>query len=303
MKLFGARYRPWIVYAAFSLMSLGIMTSNLQGGIVATHIESTALQILAPFYTAVDRVINVSRSVWNGYIFLIDIQAENRKLREIIFALREEHLLLVDKAQSAQRLETLIGASHRFPQANIKATVIRRGNLMLNPTVLIDRGSVDGLREGLGVATADGALGLVVHVTNNVSKVLTLHHSDTAIGAMMQQSRVQGVVSGTGKGTCVMRFISRFDRVTLGEKVITSGLDGAFPKGVPIGRVATVRREASEIFQTLEIVTNVNINALEEVIVFLMPEFFGPEDLFKSNVSEHDHDTTSTESDDMETLN
>ncbi len=272
MKLFSARYRPWIVYAAFSLTALGVMTSNLQGGIVANHLESAALQMLAPVYTSVDRLINFSHSIWTRYLFLRGIEAENEQLRRIIYTLREEHLLLFDRIQSAKRMEELVSTSHRLPQANIRAAVIRRGNLMLNPTILIDRGSKDGLREGLGVATSEGALGLIVHVSGNVSKVLTLHHSEAGIGALLQQSRVQGVVSGTGHGTAVMRFVSRFDNVTLGEQVITSGLDGAFPRGVPIGRVTSVHREASEIFQTLEIVTEVNINTVEEVIVFIMPD-------------------------------
>ncbi len=89
---------------------------------------------------------------------------------------------------------------------------------------------------------------------------------------MLQKSRVQGVVSGSGKGTCTMRFISRFDPVELGETVVTSGLDGAFPKGIPIGKVSGIEKDNNEIFQTLEIETDVNLNTVEEVIVFIMPD-------------------------------
>lgn len=272
MKLISARYRPWIVYTALSLMSLGIMTSNLQGGSVASLIESTALRLFSPIYQTVERFFGHCRAVWYDYVYLVHLQSENRYLKETIKTLREEHILLLDKAQSAERLESLISASFRSPAANIPAYVIRRGNTLLNPTILIDRGSSDGLREGLGVASADGALGQIVHTTPGISKVLTLHHTDAGIGAMFQTSRVQGVVVGTGKGTSTMRFISRFDPVILGESVVTSGLDGAFPKGVPIGKVSAITRDASEMFQTVEIVTNVNMNTVEEVIVFLLPK-------------------------------
>jgi rod shape-determining protein MreC len=271
MKLISARYRPWIVYTALSLMSLGIMTSNLQGGSVAGLIESTALRLFSPIYQTVERFFDYCRTLWSDYVYLVHLQSENRHLKETIQTLQEEHILLLDKAYSADRLESLIRASFRSPAANIPATVIRRGNTLLNPTILIDRGSSDGLREGLGVASADGALGQIVHITPGISKVLTLHHTDAGIGAMLQTSRVQGVVSGTGKGTSIMRFVSRFDPVILGESVVTSGLDGAFPKGIPIGKVSAVRRDASEMFQTVDIVTNVNMNTVEDVIVFLMP--------------------------------
>jgi rod shape-determining protein MreC len=272
MRLISSRHRPWVVYAAISLLSLGIMTSNLRGGVVSDHIESTVLHLLTPVYATVDWFVDRCQSVWSGYIHLMNLQTENTHLKETLKVLQEQHLLLADRAESTERLEFFVGMSLQTPQANVRAKVIRRGNSLLNPTVLIDTGSYHGIREGFGVAGADGALGQIVRVGPGISKVLTLHHPDAGIGAMLQTSRVQGVVSGTGKDTCMMRFVSRFDPVILGEKVVTSGLDGAFPKGVPIGRVTGIRRDTNEIFQTLDISTDVNINAIEEVIIFIMPE-------------------------------
>lgn len=272
MKLLNATYRPWVVYTALSLISLGIMTSNLQGGYVADLIESTALSIFSPIYKTVETLFNFAQKIWDDYFYLVDLQSENRNLKLIIQKLQEEQLAFQDNALSINRLESLIGASINAPVATISANVIRRSNALLNPIILIDRGSSDGIREGMGVATANGALGQIIYTTSGTSKVLTLHHVDAGIGAMLQSSRIQGVVSGTGKGISVMRFISRFDPIVLGEQVVTSGLDGAFPKGVPIGKVSAIKRDASEMFQTIEIVTHVNMNTIEEVIVFLMPE-------------------------------
>lgn len=272
MKLINASYRPWVVYAAFSLISLGIMTSNLQGGYIAGLIESVALSVFSPIYKASENLFNFSRKLWDDYFYLVDLQSENKDLKLIIQKLQEEQLLFQDKVLSINRLESLIGASVKAPIATIPANVIRRSNALLNPIILIDCGSSNGVREGMGVATADGALGQIIYTTSGTAKVLTLHHLDSGIGAMLQNSRIQGVVSGTGKGTSVMRFISRFDPIVLGESVVTSGLDGAFPKGVPIGKVSAIKRDASEMFQTVEIVTNVNMNTIEEVIVFLMPQ-------------------------------
>lgn len=272
MKLINARHRPWVVYAAFTLLSLGTMTSNLRGDGVADRLEILLLRLLSPVYSSVDWLLDQTVSTWNGYIHLIDLHKENNDLKIIIQALREEHLTLVDKAISADRLQTLMDTSLRMSPSIIRANVIRRGDTLLNPTVLIDAGSRQGIREGLGVASPAGAMGQIVRVGPDVSKVLTLHHPDAGIGAMLQKSRVQGVVTGSGKGTCTMRFISRFDPVTPGETVVTSGLDGAFPKGIPIGTVASIEKDSNEIFQTLEIATDVDLNTLEELIIFIMPE-------------------------------
>ncbi|MBN1880081.1 rod shape-determining protein MreC [bacterium] len=272
MNLISTRHRPWVVYAAFTLLSLGVMTSNLRGGGIADRLEVMVLYALAPVYTTVDWILDNSVSLWNNYINLTGVQQENIELKSAVQILREEHLLLEDRAQSAERLEELIERTSSFPVVHRRANVIRRGDTLLNPIILIDMGSNQGIREGMGVASSDGAIGQVVRVGPSISKVLTLHHPDAGIGAMLQKSRVQGVVSGSGKGNCSMRFVSRFDPVTLGEMVVTSGLDGAFPKGIPIGRVSAIERDNNEIFQTLEIITEANLNTLEELIVFFIPE-------------------------------
>lgn len=277
MKLIRAQHRPWLIYAACSLISLAVMTSNLQGGVISNTVESYVLNMLTPLYSTINWGIERCHTVWNGYLYLVDLQQENVRLREEINMLKEQQVTLQNQALSAQRLESLIVQSCRMPGVKTRAHVVRRANSLLNATLLINAGSRQGFRQGLGVATADGVIGQIVRVGPDISKVLTLHHPDAGVGALLQNSRIQGVVTGTGTGTCIMRFVSRFDPVQMGEAVVTSGLDGAFPEGIPIGRVISIHRNPGDIFQRVEIYPVANLNSVEEVIVFNMPEIQDPE--------------------------
>ncbi|HPQ41592.1 MAG TPA: rod shape-determining protein MreC, partial [bacterium] len=199
MKLIRAQHRPWLVYAACSLLSLAVMTSNLQGGMVANTVESYVLNLLTPLYSSINWAMDRCQSVWNDYLFLINLRQENLLLRQEVNRLKEEQITLQTKAESAERLQTLIVQSCRMPGVKTRAHVVRRANSLLNATLLINAGTDQGFRQGLGVATADGVIGQIVRVGPQISKVLTLHHPDAGVGAMLQQSRIQGVVSGTGK--------------------------------------------------------------------------------------------------------
>lgn len=279
MKWIRVQHRPWLVYAAWSLIALAVMTSNMKGGTVANQIESMVMELMTPVYSSVNWSMNKILSYWDSYISLIDTRVENENLRRELQNNRERIVSLQEKANSVERLEALIQQSSPIAQSILRTRVVRRSNSMLNATMLINSGADDGLVEGHGIATIDGAVGQVVRVGPRIAKVITLHHPDSGIGALLEQSRVQGVVSGTGKGTCIMRFVSRFDTVVLGETVVTSGLDNAFPKGVPIGRVIAIRRDPGEIFQTIEIIPVADLNTIEEIMVYMMSQYPDPAEI------------------------
>ncbi|MCD4654147.1 rod shape-determining protein MreC [bacterium] len=277
MKLIRSQHRPWLVYTACSLISLAIITSNLKGGIVSSQIETVILNFMTPVYSSVNWSINKCRSYWFNYVALVDVQKENQLLKNKLEKMQQKQMELKEQAQSVKRLEALITESSQTAHSIVTTRVVRRTSNLLNATLLVNAGSRDGVKQGMGAATINGAIGQVVRVGPQIAKLLTLHHPDAGIGAILEKSRIQGVVSGTGKGTCVMRFVSRFDPIILGETVVTSGLDGAFPKGIPIGRVISIQRDPGEIFQSIEILPVADVNTLEEVIIFMMPIFSDPE--------------------------
>jgi len=136
-------------------------------------------------------------------------------------------------------------------------------------TIMINRGEVDGLREGMPVVAADGIIGQLVKVVARSSRVLLITDHASGVASIIQRSRARGVVKGKGDGSCSLEFSMASEDVKVGDTVITSGIGGIFPKGLKIGEVSMVKKGEYGIFQTVEVRPTVNLARLEEVLVLL----------------------------------
>ncbi len=273
MSLITSRYRPWVVYAGCSLTALAILSTNLHGGVVAGKIESILLALLTPVYSTVDYSLDKAVMIWEQYIYLVDLKQENLILREALGDQRSREYQYQEAVSAIERYRQILDFTHRDPAHfhphKIVADVIRQSNDSWNSTMLVNAGDIHGVQSAMGVATVDGVLGQVVRVGHNISKILSLQHPEAGVAARLETSGILGIVSGIGHRTCIFKFGSRFDRVILGELAVTSGLDGAFPKGIPIGRVSRIEKTPEEIFQKVEIIPLVDASSVEEVIIFL----------------------------------
>jgi rod shape-determining protein MreC len=136
-------------------------------------------------------------------------------------------------------------------------------------TILINRGTKDGVSIDCPVVAAEGIAGRVIEVSWNVSKVLLLVDYNSNIDALIQRSRVQGILQGTREGECDLKYVQRSEEVKVGDVVVSSGLAGIFPKGLLLGRVRNVQKEKSGLFQRIEVSTEVDVTKLEEMLVIL----------------------------------
>jgi rod shape-determining protein MreC len=168
-----------------------------------------------------------------------------------------------------ERLQKLLQLRSSLNAPALAASVIGEDGSPWFKTVVIDRGSVDALREGMPVIANDGVVGQLVKVADGSSRVLLLTDHASGIAALVQRSRARGVVKGTGGGRCSLEFALQEEDVKVGDTVVTSGIGGIFPKGLPIGEVTMVKKGEYGIFQTVEIRPRVNISKLEEVLVIL----------------------------------
>jgi rod shape-determining protein MreC len=149
------------------------------------------------------------------------------------------------------------------------ASVIGEDGAPWFKTIIIDRGEVDGLREGMAVLTSEGVVGQLLKVAARSSRVMLLTDNASAIASVVQRSRARGVVKGKGGGQCVLDFAVHDEDVKVGDMVVTSGIGDVFPKGMPVGEVTMVKKGDFGIFQSIEVRPAVNITRLEEVLVLL----------------------------------
>jgi len=191
----------------------------------------------------------------------LDLDAENRRLRSEL-ASREE------LQRENDRLRRLLGYAETQPRRTVAARVIAEDASSWFRTVEIDRGSEDGIVDGLPVVDAAGLVGRVVRSGPHSSRVLLITDASSAVAVLVQDERIRGVCRGQGGGVA-LDFALVADDIKVGDGIITSGLGGVFPKGLVVGYVRSVQRERSGLFQTVEVEPAVDFAHLEEVLVVL----------------------------------
>jgi rod shape-determining protein MreC len=204
--------------------------------------------------------------MWHNYVYLRGVRQENRELKDEIEKLRLERVRLIDDAEQARRLQALLGFKEQYISKTIAAQVIGSSGSEQSKSVYIDKGSNDGLDKDMPVITADGVIGRVLRVYPAVSQVLLINDQTSGVGAILEQSRLQGILRGTPAGEVILEKVMSDETVQPGEKVLTSGGDQIFPKGLPIGTVSKVTA-GPEVFLNVRVRPATNLSKLEEVLV------------------------------------
>src|SRR5208282_2205335 len=128
------------------------------------------------------------------------------------------------------------------------------------------KGENDGILPDMAVITADGIVGKVLHAYPSVSQVLLINDQTSGVGAILEKSRLQGILRGTSSGDVVLEKVMSDETVPVGEQVLTSGGDGIFPKGLAVGTVTQVSM-GSDLFLNIHVRPSADLNRLEEVLV------------------------------------
>jgi rod shape-determining protein MreC len=198
---------------------------------------------------------------------LVDVRRENIVLRSSVKLLNERIVAGNEALVANARMKALLDLKVTLPLPSLAVSVIGEDSSAWFKTLVVDRGSADGLLEGMPVVVAGGVVGRLVKVAPQSSRVLLLTDHASAIAALVQRSRARGVVRGAGEGRCSLEFTVRDEDVKVGDTVISSGIGGVFPKGLAIGEVTMVKKGEYGVFQTIEVRPTVNLGKLEEMLV------------------------------------
>lgn len=261
------RYLYQILAGIGILIALLVFSLNVPHNREANILERSVLNVLSPLLQPVSRISGFVEDIWDGYIQLTDTHRENIKLREDVRNLNMRVLEGNEALLANQRLERLLDMKKSVKEPTITATVIGEDVTSWFRTLVINRGSSSGIREGMAVISADGVVGQTIKVSSSSARVLLLTDHASGIAATIQRSRARGVIKGKGEMLCTLEFTTREEDVKVGDMVITSGIGGVFLKGLPIGEVTMVKRGEYGIFQTVSIRPSVNLPHLEEVLV------------------------------------
>ncbi|MEO8602864.1 MAG: rod shape-determining protein MreC [bacterium] len=261
--------RNRILFASASLLlcSLLLVSVSVRSPIARDPVGRLLLDALAPFQVVFGWVGRGVGRVWGGYVAVVDARQENEQLRAQVAALDGELLRVGEVERENQRLAALLSLRSQLAGTVYGARVIGRDPSPMAMTLTIDRGERDGVHRGLAVVAPQGVVGQVAEASYTAARVVLLTSHNSGIDAIVQRSRARGVVKGGTDNTCRMDYLMRDADVQVGDRILTSGLDGIFPKGLVVGEVVELGRSNRGLLQAATVRPTVDLEKLEEVLV------------------------------------
>ncbi len=231
-----------------------------------------AIFFVAPLQEAVTDSIRFAKGIWSHYFYLVSVSQENDNLTKKLSRAVSKNSQYNEVELSNQRLRDLLNFKETTTSKILAAEVISVDPSSWFKAVIIDKGSLDGVERGLPVVIRQGIAGQVVDVSSRYSKIMLIIDRNSSVDAMVQRTRARGIIKGEATaGQCLFKYVLRKDDVRVGDKIVASGLDGVFPKGLPVGDVKEVVRRNSGVFQEVRVVPYIDFEKLEEVLVILNP--------------------------------
>src|ERR1700757_5153528 len=237
-----SRHRSLALLSGVLLAQVMLLAVQIKKDSRGRLVRVWAVSAASPFERAGAWGFDKVRGVWTHYFALRTTARENEALRVENDTLKLTIAQLQTRASEADRLAALLNFKQSHEEAPmVGARVIAASAGTASRTIEIDRGEHDGIRRNMAVITPDGAVGKVIEVFRNTAQVLLLTDKEGGAGAMLVNSRTQGPVGGTGDPTLLMKYVATEEKVEIGEKIVTSGMDKIFPRDIPIGTVLEVK--------------------------------------------------------------
>ncbi len=269
-RRFGAPANLGIGLVIFVLSAVLLMALQ-QTGRLGT-LEGAVALVMAPgqlgLSSITDRIVQTVDTLGSFRV----LQERTAELESINRSLLAENLRLQEIERENQRLRELLSFGETRPGIELRggqiiARVIGRDSNNFLNFVMVDLGSRHGIEVGMPVLNNEGLVGRVSQVTNTSSKILLITDPLSTVNAILQSSRLTGVVNGVVGDDPVMGYIPQGTLIGVGEVVLSSGMGGNFPKGIPIGQVIEVRQRDFEVFQEAVVRPIVDFGRLEFVLI------------------------------------
>lgn len=268
MSLISSRPRPLVLLVVVVVAQVLLLAVQIKREQDVRLIRVWAVAIVTPLQRAGAYLVDSVTGAWDGYLALRNAHRENEVLQAELSELRMRVQRLEGRATEADRLAALLAFRDAHPDVPLLAArVIAASAGATTRTVYVSRGELDGVRKDMGVITPDGVVGKVLEAYPNTAQVLLLTDRESGVGARLQNSRVAGVVRGTGEAVVLMDYVINDQEVAAGEMIVTSGQDRIFPKDLPVGTV--VETKAGSPFKMIRVRPAAHLDRLEEVFILL----------------------------------
>jgi len=224
---------------------------------------------IVPLQKCATQTMHFCRHMWDHYFYLVTVREECDRLKRTLARAEIEKSQYLESELACQRFRKLLEMKSKVPQRTLPAQVVGLDPSGWFKTVIIDRGTRDGVCKGMPVIASQGIVGQIIGASYGCAKVLLIIDRSSAIDAFVQRIRTRGIIEGETNESCRFKYIVRKADINIGDTVISSGLDGLFPKGLRVGTISQISKPPSGLFQEVKVRPFVDFTRLEEVLVIL----------------------------------
>jgi rod shape-determining protein MreC len=266
-----------VLLAALVVAHLLVISGQVDGGGGASLLQRGLLALLSPFQVLAGGALRGVVEAWHGYLDLRRVREENRRLAERAEVLEQLLQEKQDRVREAERLRELLGMREAIDLPTVAAEVVARQGLPWFRSVTVNQGLSAGVSVNSAALSAAGVVGRVVAAGPHVARVQLLLDRDCSVGVVVERSRVTGVAQGqvafaeSGTTDLTMKYVPALADIVEGDTVLTSGLDGVYPKGLLVGRVRSVGPPGMGLFRDVLVTPSVAFDRVEEVLLVVGP--------------------------------
>lgn len=255
-----------IVVAILAIWGISQKSFNLAE---PTLFHSIVAEVLSPVQEGLSNSKKNLSSLWENYLLIVNTSKENTVLKKQISRLESDLTGMEEIRKENLRLKQLLNFSDGIAPQRVLAQVVGWDSANEFKVIRLNKGSNHGIKNMAPVITDHGLVGYVYRVTPNYSDVLTILDQNNRVDVVVERTRTHGIVEGVYNFKCALKYIMRNEPVEVGDKLITAGVGGIYPKGIKVGMITDITKENFGMTLSLEVVPSVDFDKLEEVLVLI----------------------------------
>jgi rod shape-determining protein MreC len=265
------RNRVLLTGGVLLILSLHLISTGVRPGDLAAQPQSAILELVGPVDAAFTHLSEGASSITKDYVDLVHVRDENAHLRNELARVKSDQARMAELEVENQHLGELLELKNALGTNAVAANVIGSDATGLSRTLILASGTSEGLNPGMAVLANQGVVGKIIAVSPHASRVLMLDDHNSALDGFDQRSRARGIVAGLVEGGVILKYADRSQDIRIGDTIVTSGLDGIFPRGLLVGTIKNVRREGPGLFLGVRIEPAVDFRELEQVLILTQP--------------------------------
>ena len=271
------RYRTPLLLILTLLLVFSVLSLSLKRSPALSKAQGLVISLTAPGLEGLHYLGRRFTQIWQGYFYLVGVRRQNLELQRELEEYKQREVHFQEAQQALTRLEGLLDLKRQVALPVIGARIIAYDPSLWSRSAIINQGKAQGVQDGLPVLAPQGIVGRIVGVYPEYAKVMLIVDRKSSADAMVQRTRVRGMLKGKGGNRCSLEFVPKNADVQVGDLVLASGLVGLYPKGLVFGKVTAANKKNPGVFQEIEVTPNVDLSTLEEVLVVKVATLAFPE--------------------------